>query len=311
MAKVLLLNPTQTGNTGYYIPYALLFLQSTLEARGHTVLISDFQMGGQEIQRFKGLLLHKPDILGISLFCGPGVELALEAASLCRRLSPQTTIIWGGILPSISPELILRDAEADYVVRYEGDEALPGLIEALERGDRHPTIPNIAYLIYDEIQLQPRGPLLDMSKLIPIRFDDVNNERYIIKNSPIGSRALSIFTSKGCDYKCSFCYNMAYNRREWRCFPLQMVLDTVDKLIKMFNVDALYIFDDDFFIDFNRAIEIFEGVKKRGHNIKWWAEIRADQVLSLSISELNAYYDLGLREVYISPESGSNRILDI
>lgn len=309
--RVLLVNPTESSYKANYIPYALLFIRANLEHNGHDVDIVDFQLGYKGFESYRVAVSKKPDILGISLFCGPGVELAMKAVTLCRRLSPKTIIVFGGVLPSLIPETVLRDVDADYVLRFEGEETFSKLVEALERGDNHPQIANLAYLDDGKVKLQPRAPLLDLNKVPPLRFEDVNNEKYVIKNSPIGKRGVTIFTSKGCPYGCTFCYNRVYNDGKWRPFPTQWVLDTIDKLVISFDIDTLYVFDDDFFVKVKRVREIMESVRKRGHNLKWWAEIRVDQILSIGINELEELYELGLRELYIAPESGSDRILKI
>ena len=76
MSKILLLNPSPQENINRFLPYALLFLRSVLEKRGHVVKIVDFQLGKEAYETFRNELLKKPDILGISLFCGPAVYLA-------------------------------------------------------------------------------------------------------------------------------------------------------------------------------------------------------------------------------------------
>src|ERR1022692_4198255 len=114
MSHVLLLNPTPAGNSLRYLPYALLYLKSALEANSHTTTIIDFQLERRAFADLKDALAKAPEYLGISLFCGPGVALACRAAALCRKISPGTKIIWGGVLPSVVPELVLRDAFADF-----------------------------------------------------------------------------------------------------------------------------------------------------------------------------------------------------
>lgn len=311
MAKVLLLNPLIGEGRRLYIPYALLFLKSSLEAKGHDVTIIDFQTGERAYELYRASLSQRPDILGVSLFCGPSVELARNAAEACRKVSPQTTIVWGGVLPSLTPEMILRDTKADYVVLYEGEEAFPKLIEALERGDRHPEIENVAWMNGEDRVIRPRAPLLDLKSFSPIDFTGIDDEKYVIRTMPVGRRVVSIFTSRGCPYSCTFCYNRSYNRGRWRPFPTPWILDTIDKLVKTYGIDGLIVLDDDFFVNRDRVMEIMEGVKKQGHDLKWWTEIRADQVLSLGSQGLEEFYRLGLRVVYVGAESGSNRILGI
>jgi anaerobic magnesium-protoporphyrin IX monomethyl ester cyclase len=311
MANVLLLYPVVSETETVFFPYSLLFLQSQLENDGHSVEIIDLQTGYTAYENYIKHLKEKPDFLGISLFCGPGIKLAVNAAKACRHLSPGTVIVWGGVLPSLAPEMILNDAAADFIVRFDGEKTFSKLIEEIIKGNLFPDIPNIAWKKYNKITLTDQGNLLNLKEILPLNFNKVINEKYIMKNKLLGKRTATIFSSKGCPYSCSFCYNTVYNRGAWRSFTTDWVINTIESIIKNFSVDSFLILDDDFFVDRNRAVDIFKRTLSLGYKIKWWAEIRVDQILSMSIEELNEFYKLGLRVLYIAPESGSNRILRI
>ena len=312
MAHLLLLNavPTDYDNVNF-IPYPLLYLKSFLNTGGHSVEIIDFQLGKKKVKQFKNSLMNKPDILGISIFLGNSVKLGKKAAALCKKISPNTIIVFGGILATLNPELILKDTVTDYVISFEGEMTLLQLSDNISKNKKDINIPNL--ISRDNLQSFPgnQRPQMNLDNLLPISFEDVADEKYIIEANKYGKRGVSLFTSKGCPFNCSFCYNTTYNDGKWRSFPVQWVLDTVNKLVKIYNIDVLLIFDDNFFVDYDRVIKIMEGTKKKGHDIKWWAEIRVDQALSISIDQYEQLYNLGLRELYISPESGSDKTLKL
>ncbi len=311
MARILLLNPSPVEQEKRFIPYALLYLRSALERHGHTVRIIDFQMGRQAYEGFKAELSQRPDVLGVSLFCGPAVPLAKMASALCRKMSASTRIVWGGVLPTIAPEMVLRDAEADYVLRFEAEDSLPKLVAALEAGRDPRDVPNVAYLDGDEVSLKPPAPVLDLSDFAPIHFNDVDGAQYVIKNLGFGTRVAPIFTSRGCPYACTFCYNRFCNQGKWRPFPTEWTLETVDKLVETFGINSLLALDDNFFVERDRAWDIFQGVRSRGHVLNWWTEMRVDQILEMTPKDLRELYDLGVREVYVGAESGADRILKL
>lgn len=312
MSKVLLLASSPSENNNIWLPYALLFLRSALEKRGHDVALVDFQTGAKAYSTFETELLKKPDVLGVSLFCGPGVSLAKKASRLCREISPGTCIVWGGILPTISPEMILEEEIVDYVIRYEAEESFAAFVDQLAKGEVKGKVPNLAYKTKTKMVIP--GPPTDFTELsgFPlITFDGVSSSKYIHKRLHFGKRVLPILTSRGCPYSCSFCYNLYYNQRRWRPFPVEWTLDTIEKLVKTFRIDGLLAFDDNFFVDQERAREIFEGTRARGHEINWFVELRIDQIIRMSVDELKEFEKLGLRLVYIGVESGSDRILKL
>lgn len=312
MAKVLLLAAAPSENNHAFIPYALLFLRSALERRGHEVALVDLQLGREAYGRLRSELERRPDVLGVSLFSGPGVSLAKEASRLCRRLSPATRVVWGGIVPTISPELVLAEESVDFVLRYEAEESLPALVDALERGGELAGVPNLAYRRGGELVLpEPPEAWLDVSDFAPIDFAGVGSPKYVFRGFHYGKRVVPIHTSRGCPYGCTFCYNQFYNHREWRSFPVSWTLDTIDGLVETYRADGLMAMDDNFFVDHDRAREILGGARARGHRLGWWIELRVDQILDTSLEELVELRDLGLAFTYVGVESGSDRVLKL
>lgn len=312
MAKIILLNAVATDYDNVrFIPYPLLYLKSYLQANGHSIEIIDFQSGKKSVRRLKQTLNNHPDILGISVFAGNGIHFGIKASIICKKISPQTIIVFGGILPTLCPEIVLKDTLADYVIQFEGEETLLQLANAVDNNQKNISLPNLITRYHSEKYSLNQRQRMNLQHALPISFEDVSDKKYVIKTKRYGEKGVSIFTSKGCPYNCSFCYNNAYNAGLWRPFPVQWVLDTIDKLVKTYNIDVLFVFDDNFFVQYDRVIDILEGTRKIGHDIKWWAELRVDQALSISIRQYERLYDLGLRELYISPESGSDNVLKI
>jgi anaerobic magnesium-protoporphyrin IX monomethyl ester cyclase len=310
MARVLLLAPSPSENNNNFIPYALLFLRSALEDRGHEVALIDLQLGREAYEAYREELLKGPDVLGVSLFCGPAVPLAIKASRLCRRLSPRTRVVWGGIVPTISPEMVLEEPSVDYVIRYEAEESLVRFVDAVVEGRRPEDTPSIAYRRGGRLVVGPPPvDFADLSGFLPIEFEDADSDRYVFKEFHFGKRVVPIFTSRGCPYSCTFCYNHFYNRQKWRPFPVEWTLDTIDKLVRVFNIDGLLAFDDNFFVDRDRVRRILTGVGERGHDIRWWVELRIDQILQMSVAELNDFHRLGIEVVYVGAESGCDRVL--
>jgi radical SAM superfamily enzyme YgiQ (UPF0313 family) len=70
-------------------------------------------------------------------------------------------------------------------------------------------------------------------------------------------------------------------------------------------------FDDNIFVDRDRLWAILTGIRARGHHLKWWVELRVDQVLEMSSAELDEFHRLGIEIAYVGVESGSDRILKL
>jgi radical SAM superfamily enzyme YgiQ (UPF0313 family) len=212
----------------------------------------------------------------------------------------------------MAPHLVLREPSVDYVLGYEAESSFPRLVEALEQGKDPRGTPHLAYRDGDEILVTPRpSTVLDLSNYPPIEFDGMESEKYVVRGLSVGARVVPVYTSRGCPYRCTFCYNLHYNLGKWRSFPTDWILNTVDELARTFHMDGLMPFDDNFFANTEQAEAILAGVRERGHDLKWSVELRADQILQMSMAQLRRYRELGVSEVFVGLESGSDRILKL
>ena len=109
--------------------------------------------------------------------------------------------------------------------------------------------------------------------------------------------------SRGCSFNCAFCYNKAFNKGRWRAWSVDTVVEDINFLKKNYKVDAIKFYDDNFFIDRNRALEILEKIGIPSH-----VEIRIDMITEDLARKLK---ELKIGECLIGIESGSNRMLKL
>ena len=209
------------------------------------------------------------------------------------------------------PERVLNSPNVDYIVRFEGEKPFLQLVESFARGETRPDIPNVGWREGSKIVLQPRAPLMDLEDALPLDFSDITSPRYIMKGGLLPCRrAVSFFSSRGCPYRCKYCYNLYYNQGRWRCFPSEWVVNGIEKLVRTFDIDGLYFSDDNFAVNANRVMRILREVRDRGINLIYWWEMRVDQVLQLGVDGLKEMHALGLAAVFLGAESGSDDCLE-
>jgi radical SAM superfamily enzyme YgiQ (UPF0313 family) len=109
--------------------------------------------------------------------------------------------------------------------------------------------------------------------------------------------------SRGCIFNCAFCYNKVFNRGKWRAWSVNAVVEDIIFLKTKYGVDAIKFYDDNFFIDRQRALEILEKIDLPTHT-----EIRIDMIIDDLARRLK---ELKVSEFLIGIESGSNRILEL
>jgi len=99
----------------------------------------------------------------------------------------------------------------------------------------------------------PARHLLDMEKYIKL------NKTHYLKSK--GKRVISVLTSRGCNFNCSYCSSTKFFGK-WRGISPEKVIKEIDYLIKKYNVDEIQFEDDNMIYDRKRAIKIFNGIKK-------------------------------------------------
>lgn len=120
--------------------------------------------------------------------------------------------------------------------------------------------------------------------------------------------ALNVWGSRGCPYKCTFCYAGQFQRNnQYRGHsPERLRVEIADALKRFPKIKYIY-FDDD---TFNIGNERVRGIAKvmKGFDLPWSAMCRVD---SCSWETFQAMKDGGCVEVKVGIESGSQRVLDM
>lgn len=119
-----------------------------------------------------------------------------------------------------------------------------------------------------------------------------------------GLRATTVFSTRGCPSKCSFCCREMYgNRCTFR--SAENVIAEVKELRDVYGFGAAMFFDDTFTLRPKRLVQICHGLKDLG--VKWRCFVRTDTV---TWPILKLMKDSGCVEVGVGIESGSQKILD-
>ncbi len=86
-----------------------------------------------------------PLFIGFSIITGTPVVHSAKMSRMAKEISPNIPIVWGGIHPSLIPELCLCEHFVDYVVIGEGEEVAVTLAHAISTDKDVSTIPSLGY----------------------------------------------------------------------------------------------------------------------------------------------------------------------
>ena len=283
------------------LPLGILSVGSALKKAGfETKLINITE---KEIDKtIDEIITMSPEFLGVSVMTGIQTK---HSAELCRKIKAknhQIPIVWGGIHPSLLPEQCLGENYIDYVIIGEGEITVKEFAEELKSTKKFKGVNGLGYKHNKEIIINELRDFIDNLDDYRLDFSLIDVNRYVFKLKG-ASRTIAYKTSRGCSFNCAFCYNRAFNRGKWRTWSVDAVIEDIDFLKKNYGVDAIKFYDDNFFIDKERALKILEKIDLPAHT-----EIRIDMITEDLAQKLKT---LKVSEFLIGIESGSERMLDL
>lgn len=125
---------------------------------------------------------------------------------------------------------------------------------------------------------------------------------------PKGTRFATALSTRGCRAQCTFCSVRNFNGRSVRQRSVESVLDELSVLRNEYGVGHLVWLDDDLLYDHKRALQLFNGMVKRGLSMTWDA---TNGVIAASCTHevVHAMAESGCIALNIGVESGNPEIL--
>ena len=202
-------------------------------------------------------------IVGLSFFT-PGFSRARRIAEGIRRQAGDTAVVVGG--PHVSS--FMEDAlapEFDFGVFGEGEEVFERLVAHLCDGREPEDRSGLLYRRDGTVLAgAPRPPIKPLDSLPHPAWDLIDLRNYWKHDSfgLMGRRPYaSIFTSRGCPYRCSYCHSIFGKRFRGR--SPENVLDEMEFLATKKRVTEFELVDDCFNFDRARAMDILSLVRTR------------------------------------------------
>lgn len=285
--RLLLIHPKFPYRGKDLFPIGLGYLASVARDRAE-VFVLDENVEAFDAEKIKEI---NPDVVGITATT-PSFARAVEIAKKIKEIV-KTTVIMGGTHVTFAPEDALK-AEVDVVVRGEGEATLAELLDSenLEK------IKGISYVEDGKIVHNPDRELIKNLDEVPFPA----REYFPLKNY----RIMSLVTSRGCPYSCSYCASTRFWRQTLRFRSPENVMEELKRIHEL-GFKLVRFMDSTFTLDQRRAIKICELIKESNIDIKWSCETRADFV---GESLLEALSSAGCTLLCLGIDSGSQEVLD-
>jgi radical SAM superfamily enzyme YgiQ (UPF0313 family) len=314
MADVIIVYPKTTFAKKDFrplLPLAPLYISVYLVQKGYEVKILDERVDADWMEDLKReIRSEKPVCVGISSMTGPQIAGGLKAARLIKSLDPDIPVVWGGVHPSLLPEQTAAHELVDLVVIGEGEHSFPEVVDTLRTQGPLETVPGILYKQNGRLRKTAPRDFLDLNELPRLPYQLLDVHRYTNAPFLVTEKSLPIITSRGCPYRCEYCYTWAYNRRTWRARRPEKVLSDIQYIVDTYGIHSIYLLDDEFFIDRKRVNDIGKLILDRGLPLTYHnANIRVNEVLKYDLQTLRMLRRAGFVKVFVGVESGSNEVL--
>lgn len=336
LRKVLLIQPpafsnNMRGDMNPNAPLGIAYIASMLEREQFDVQILDAFIDGwgqetrinddkilvgltfEQIKKFVARI--NPDVVGITSMFTSQRKNAHHVARVVKEIDNEIVVIFGGAHPTCVPESVIEDHCVDVAVLGEGENVIAPLIRCIEADNDLRQLDGIAFrdMCGNPVVIQKTTTIDDLDELpFPARHL-LPMEKYFsagVRHGGVGKgkRAVSMITSRGCQYHCNFCTAFKVFTRRPRMRSIENVLSEIDELINKYQIDEIFFEDDQIIAKQRRAADLFDAMATR-YKLYWDTPNGVSPWL-LDDEILGKMKAAGCYRVNIAIESGNQWVLD-
>jgi anaerobic magnesium-protoporphyrin IX monomethyl ester cyclase len=290
-------------NVNSHYPLGLGYLHSYLESKGHlvnTLFLNDYEYRSCFARVKSELKQFNPNVVGFNILTNNRVS-SFKLMEYIHIHFPKTKIIIGGIHTSVMYKQIINKYPFVVAVIGEGELTTAQLIDSfvgkLPLGD----VSGIAYKKAHNLIVTPKRDLIPDLDILPFPKHEIFFSE--------GRTTACIVTSRGCPFHCSFCVLDVISRSHPRKRSIGNVIDEIELLRNSYPLlEAVWIHDDQFFLDNQRVIDFCQEIVKRKIKLRF---ICSGRFKPVSQDMVNWLEKAGFFQVLFGLESGSPRILNL
>jgi anaerobic magnesium-protoporphyrin IX monomethyl ester cyclase len=288
-------------------PLGLLAIATPLLRAGYTVKLIDSTVTPHYKQR---VLEEVRDALclGVSLVTGPMIRETVEIARAVKEWKPEFPVILGGWHPSLLPQQTLEADFVDIVIRGQGESSMLEVVQHLAARESLEGIAGVGFKRDGALHMNGERPLRPLVDMPPKAYHLADFDAY----ERLCGRRWAMYTSSlACPFNCSYCTNAGVYGRQWNGLPPEQVVEETVDLSNRYGLEMLWIVDDNFLVDLERAVKIAEGLVRAGSRFRWSIQATTNLTARLSVDELRLLRRAGLHQICQGVDSASPKILQL
>jgi radical SAM superfamily enzyme YgiQ (UPF0313 family) len=288
-------------------PLGLLAISTPLLRAGYTIRIIDSTITPD----FKKRVLEEVKdalCLGVSLVTGPMIKETVEIARAVKKWNKDFPVILGGWHPSLLPTQTLQAEYVDIVVRGQGEESMLEVARRLGEGAALDDVVGIGFKRNGALKFTPERPLKLLAEMPRKAYELADFDAY---ERVCGRRWAMYVSSLACPFNCSYCTNAGVYGRKWNALPVEQVVEETVDLSRRYRLELLWMADDNFLVDLDRALQIAEGLIRSGAPYKWSVQATTNLTARLSVEELRLLRRSGMHQVCQGIETASPKVMKL
>jgi anaerobic magnesium-protoporphyrin IX monomethyl ester cyclase len=272
MVHCLLVFPVPSRDSpNHNVALGMLFVGTMLERAGYSVRYLDMRF--DDWSTLVQVLRDGVRVVGVSAMTGHQCGQAARIFNLAKRIDPKIVTVLGGVHATMVPNDTLDEPDIDYLVLGEGEETMVELVGAIAKGDEPNGIRGLAWKDrHGEVTVNPSRPFMDLAD-VPFPLTPSTRRFFEIAAR---TKSLSYYSSRGCPFRCTFCYNLVFNDRKWRQLPPAILQDHLTIMRREFAADHVYLVDDYIGHGKRRLSELAEAMARVG--VTWHSSIRVSDI---------------------------------
>ena len=296
--KMLLVQAKYDSVFSNVLPAGIGYLSEFLTANGIENDVFDLNVAkNTEKKLYEKIRRFGPGLVGFSMM-SLNYKYNYGVLTRIKELFPEVRVAAGGAHVSTMREEVLKNCSAiDYGVVLEGEYTLLELCRGVELS----TVKGLIYRVGGEIIYNGDRPFIqDLDSLPYPRYKKFDKGDY--------SSLISLFSSRGCPFECTYCpVQLAIGRR----FVTRSAKNVVDELEHHYNLGyrEFSFRDDNFTLIQERVYEVCDEIERRKLKSLYLMcdnGVRADKI---DYNILKRMKEVGFRMIGLGVESGEDRIL--
>ncbi|HEX9460678.1 MAG TPA: radical SAM protein [Thermoanaerobaculia bacterium] len=277
-------------------PLGPICVAACLEAEGHECKVFDLRIDGEE----HGLDLCKrfaPDVVGLQCNFTTERNRTVRLAQRIKRENPGVFVVVGGHDASRDPNWFHHEV-IDAVAVGDGEEVMPPMVDAIQRGHDLATIPGL--MLHRDGRWISTGHAPTRKNLddypLPARhlIEHYADHYYINFHKPLALME----TARGCPFKCNFCSVWKFHESTFR----EKSPERVVRELQAIKAEAIFITDDIFWMNVRRGEQMARQIKAAGIKKFFTVQTRTDIICKFP-HLIEMWKDCGKLAIFLGLES--------